>query len=107
MACNVGLVQLLWFPAVRRNVLALFVIALFTNAGMWVERVMIVITGLHHDYMPSRWGMYVPTIWDWATLLGTLGLFAFLFLLFIRLLPMISISEVQKLVTEEGGTGHA
>lgn len=109
MVCNVGLVQLLWFPSVRRNLWVLLAIALLTNAGMWVERVMIVITGLHHDYLPSRWGMYFPTIWDWATLLGTIGLFGFLFLLFIRLLPMISISEVQKLVTEEapGGGSHA
>jgi len=102
MAINVGVVQLLWFPAVRRNLWGLLAIALLTNAGMWMERVMIVVTGLHHDYMPSRWGMYYPTVWDWATLLGTIGLFTFLFLLFIRLLPMIAISEVSKLVTEEG-----
>ncbi len=106
MAINVGVVQLLWFPAVRRNLWALLAIALLTNAGMWMERVMIVVTSLHHDYMPSRWGMYYPTIWDWATLLGTIGLFVFLFLLFIRCLPMIAISEVSKLVSEED-SAHA
>ena len=51
---------------------------------MWLERFVIVVTSLHRDFMPSSWGMYYPTIWDWATFLGTIGLFFTLFLLFIR-----------------------
>ncbi|HEY9899071.1 MAG TPA: NrfD/PsrC family molybdoenzyme membrane anchor subunit [Pantanalinema sp.] len=102
MLCNVGVLQLLWWPRVRANPAWLFAIALVANLGMWMERVMIVITSLHHDFLSSRWTMYYPTVWDWATLVGTVGLFFFLFFLFIRLLPVISISEVQKLVVEEG-----
>lgn len=101
---NVGVVQLLWRKRVRMNPAWLLAIALLVNLGMWLERVMIVVTSLHHDYLPSRWALYVPTIWDWLTLLGTLGLFAFLFLMFIRLLPMVSISESQELVAEEGAS---
>ncbi|MBO9539955.1 polysulfide reductase NrfD [bacterium] len=102
MVCNVAVIQLLWSARVRANPAWLFAIALVANLGMWMERVMIVITSLHHDFLPSSWAMYYPTVWDWATLFGTVGLFFFLFFVFIRLLPVISISEVQKLVIEEG-----
>lgn len=102
LVCNVGVVQLLWRKRVRRNPRWLLAIALLVNLGMWLERVLIVVTSLHHDYLPSTWALYVPTVWDWLTLLGTVGLFAFLFLMFVRLLPMVSISEAQVLVAEEG-----
>ncbi len=68
---------------------------------MWVERFVIVITSLHRDFVPSSWHMYYPTIWDWATLFGSVGLFLTLLFLFIRFLPMISISETRELVAEE------
>jgi molybdopterin-containing oxidoreductase family membrane subunit len=74
------------------------VIALVVNLGMWLERFMIIITSLYRDYMPSAWGLYYPTFWDWATLLGSLGLFFFLLLLFLRFLPMISIFEMRTLL---------
>jgi Ni/Fe-hydrogenase subunit HybB-like protein len=100
MACNVLAIQLIWFRAVRRTHMLLWVIALLVNAGMWTERFVIVVTSLHRDFLPSSWGIYTPTIWDWATLLGTLGLFSFLLFLFIRGLPMISVHEMRRLLTE-------
>ena len=98
--CNVLAIQVLWFRRVRTNALALFVIALIVNIGMWLERYMIVVTSLHRDFMPSSWGIYQPTIWDIATFVGSIGLFFTLFLLFIRVLPMISIYEMRELVSE-------
>jgi molybdopterin-containing oxidoreductase family membrane subunit len=68
------------------------------NVGMWLERFVIVVTSLHRDFLPSSWAMYVPTIWDWATFIGTMGLFVTLFFLFIRVLPMISIFEMKQLL---------
>ena len=64
-------------------------------------------SSLHRDYLPSSWGMFRPTVWDYLTFLGSIGMFLCLFLLFIRLLPMISISEMRALLpgthaTEEG-----
>jgi molybdopterin-containing oxidoreductase family membrane subunit len=103
---NVIIPQSLWFKRVRTNVLALFVVALVVNTGMWLERFVIVITSLHRDFDPSSWGMYYPTVWDWATFLGTIGLFATLLFLFIRLLPMISIFEMRGLLPE-AEVGHA
>ncbi len=73
-------------------------ISLIVQMGMWLERFVIVVTSLHRDFMPSAWGMYYPTIWDWATFAGSIGLFLTLFFLFIRFLPMISIFEMRGLV---------
>jgi Ni/Fe-hydrogenase subunit HybB-like protein len=104
ITCNIVLPQMMWFKKVRMNVLVLFVISLVVNIGMWLERFIIVVTSLHRDFLPSSWGMYYPTKWDWATFAGTIGLFLTLLFLFIRYLPVISISEMRVLVeeTEEG-----
>lgn len=99
--CNVLAVQSLWWRKARVSIAWLFVLSLIVQLGMWTERVMIVVQSLHRDFLPSSWKMYYPTIWDWATLTGTIGLFFALFFLFIRVLPMISISEVQELSKEE------
>jgi Ni/Fe-hydrogenase subunit HybB-like protein len=104
IACNVVLPQLLWIRRVRRNVAALFALALVVNTGMWIERFVIVVTSLHRDFLPSSWGMYSATRWDWAVLIGSIGLFVALLFLFIRFLPVISIFEMRELVakTESG-----
>jgi Ni/Fe-hydrogenase subunit HybB-like protein len=100
LLCNVLVPQCLWFGRVRSNVKVLFMIALAVNVGMWLERFIIVVTSLHRDFLPSSWGMYYPTIWDWATYAGTIGLFFALLFLFLRFLPMISIFEMRELVAE-------
>jgi molybdopterin-containing oxidoreductase family membrane subunit len=101
--CNVLVPQVLWFGQVRRNVAAMFFISILVQIGMWTERFVIVITSLHRDFMPSAWGMYEPTIWDWSILLGTMGFFLFCFFLFIRLFPVISMAEVRELVHSTHG----
>ena len=75
--------------------------------GMWLERYMIIVTSLDRDYVPSSWTNFVATGWDNATFYGSLGFFLVLFLLFVRFLPMISISEVRELLpmsAPDGGT---
>jgi molybdopterin-containing oxidoreductase family membrane subunit len=101
IACNIVTPQFLWFRKVRAKIGALFAIAMVVNLGMWLERFVIVITSLHRDFLPSSWGMYYPTRWDFATFFGTIGLFLFLFFLFIRYLPLISIFEMRTLVASE------
>jgi molybdopterin-containing oxidoreductase family membrane subunit len=100
MACNVLAPQAAWFPRVRASVPALFVLALIVNVGMWLERYMIVVVSLHRDFLPSAWGMYAGTAWDWATLVGSIGLFLAMMFLFIRFLPVISIFELRELVSK-------
>jgi molybdopterin-containing oxidoreductase family membrane subunit len=106
LACNLGIPQLLWFRRVRKCTWGLFVIALIINVGMWLERFIIVIVSLSRDFVPSSWEDYAPTVWDWATLFGSLGLFVTLLVLFIRFLPMISIFEMRELVDETKGEHH-
>ena len=98
--CNAVSIQALWFERVRSSQAALFVIAIIVSIGMWLERFIIVVTSLHRDYLPSSWGMYWPTMWDWGLFLGTMGLFASLLFLFIRFMPMISIFEMRTLLPE-------
>src|SRR5260370_16489194 len=96
--CNIAIPQALWSKRVRNNIPALFIISLIINVGMWLERFIIIVTSLHRDFLPSSWGMYYPTRWDWATYLGTIGLFVALLFLFLRFLPMISILQIRQLV---------
>jgi hypothetical protein len=67
----------------------------------------IVITSLHRDFLPSSWGMFYATRWDYMTFFGTIGLFVTLFFLFIRVLPMISIFEMRTIVPEAKVKGSA
>ena len=102
IACNVVLPQLLWLRRVRRSTAMLFALALVINLGMWMERVLIVVSSLNRDFMPSAWRLYVPTGWDWLFLIGSISAFAWLFLLFVRVLPAISIAEMREMVYERG-----
>jgi molybdopterin-containing oxidoreductase family membrane subunit len=98
--CNILTPQLLWFQKLRTNVAMLFIMSLIINVGMWLERFVIVVISLTRDFMPSAWGRYSATFWDYATFAGTLGLFTMLLFLFVRVLPAISIAEMRELVAE-------
>jgi molybdopterin-containing oxidoreductase family membrane subunit len=109
IASNVITPQFLWFPAVRRRPVILFVLSLIINLGMWLERYVIIVLSLSRDFLPSSWGRFAGTQWDWMTYFGTLGLFFCLMIVFCRLLPMISIFEVRMLLPEARAhmNGHA
>lgn len=103
MACNVLITQLLWFRWIRYNPVALWIVAILINIGMWAERYLIVVVSLHRDFLPSSWGTFHGTHWDWLTLLGSFGLFFTLLFLFMRVVPMIAMAETRKDRAEEGG----
>ena len=98
--CNALVPQLLWSRTLRRKPVIVWFVAMFVNVGMWLERFIIVVTSMHRDFLPSSWGMYSGTFWDWATFIGTIGLFLALLFLFIRFLPMISIFEMRTILPE-------
>lgn len=106
IVCNVVLVQALWFRRVRRTPLAMLALAITSNIGMWLERFQIVFTSTHADYMPSNWDVAWPTLWDWAAYAGTLGLFGLLLLLFVRLLPLISLHDMRALIAKRNRGGE-
>jgi molybdopterin-containing oxidoreductase family membrane subunit len=100
VGCNIAAPQALWFKRVRGNAALLFCWSLVVLVGMWLERYVIIVSSLAQDYLPSSWGNFHPTRWDWGTYLGTIGMFLFLFFIFIRLLPVISIFEVRTLLPQ-------
>jgi len=105
ISCNVITPQFFWFKKLRTNVVVVWVLSISVNIGMCSERFVIVVTSLHRDYLPANWGYYSPTKVDVLTFVGTFGLFMVLFLLFIRFLPLIAISEVKG-VTNQADPHH-
>ncbi len=97
---NVCVTQLLWFKKIRSNLVALFIIGLLINCGMWCERFVIVVGSLYQDFLPANWLKYKPTMWDIGLYIGTLGAFFMLYLLFVKFLPMIPIFEVKAVMPE-------
>jgi molybdopterin-containing oxidoreductase family membrane subunit len=98
VVCNVLIPQLLWFRRVRGQFLAVFVISVLVNIGMWMERFVIIVGSLERDFLPTSWSGYAPTLIEIATLLGSFGLFFTCFLVFCRLLPVIAMAEVKAVV---------
>jgi molybdopterin-containing oxidoreductase family membrane subunit len=107
VVCNLVSIQLLWWRRARRSPLALFAVSVVVVIGMWEERYMLLVTGLYHDYLPSSWGPFNASFWEWSVYVGSFGLFFTPFLLFIRLLPMNSISDLKETAAERGGERHA
>lgn len=98
IVCNGLVPQFLWSKRIRTHIPTLFVITLVVNIGMWLERFIIVITSLNRDFLNSSWGMYTPTIWDVLTYMGTFGLFFTGMIIFVKVLPMIPMSEMRHLL---------
>ena len=99
VTCNVVIPQILWFRGVRQSVLAVFVITIFVNIGMWFERFVIIVSSLERSFLPSTWATYAPTVIEVATFAGTFGLFFTLFLLFCRFIPVIAMAEVKAVIS--------
>ena len=76
----------------------MFVISIIVNIGMWFERFVIISTSLHRDFLPVNWDNYHFTFYDYGMLFGSFGLFLTLFLLFIRFLPAISMTEIKPVL---------
>ena len=105
LLCNGLPPFLLWSRRIRLRPLLLWILALVVNVGMWLERFIIVVTSLHRSFITAEWAIYAPTIWDWATFIGTIGLFLSLMFLFVRFLPAISIFEMRELVEQTKDEG--
>jgi molybdopterin-containing oxidoreductase family membrane subunit len=101
LACNVVLPQLLWWPRARRSLPILLGLSVAILIGMWLERILIIFNTLSHDYMPSMWRVFHFGFWDASFIIAPFGLFALLFLLFIRLLPAVSMFDMRELAHRE------
>jgi molybdopterin-containing oxidoreductase family membrane subunit len=105
IACNVALPQLFWSRRVRLNEIVITLIALAVIVGMWCERYTIVVMSLRRTHLPSSWGNFHGSIWDWATLAGTVGLFLSGMLLAVRFVPVISMFEMRGLLSKRAKRG--
>jgi len=106
VSCNVISPQIFWFKKLRTSIPVMFIVSIFVNIGMWFERFVIIVTSLHRDFLPSSWFYYTPTWVDWCTFIGSFGLFFTMFLLFLKWLPMIAVSEVKGVMPEASAGGH-
>jgi len=95
ISCNVISPQFFWFKKNRYNLWVVYPIIMCVNAGMWFERFVIIVTSIANDFMPSMWHLYHPSWVEIGTFVGTFGIFLSLFLLFMRFLPMIAMSEIK------------
>ncbi len=106
VTCNVIIPQIFWSKKMRRSIPVMFVVSIFVNIGMWFERFVITVTSLHRDYLPANWGMFNFTFYDFGVIIGSFGMFFTLFLLFIRVLPMVAMSEVKPVLDVGRGDKH-
>jgi Ni/Fe-hydrogenase subunit HybB-like protein len=100
LLANVGVPQIFWLAGARASPRVLFAAGVLILLGMWLERFVIIVTSLSHDFLPSSWALYTPTWVDWFILGGSVSLFGLLFLLFLRFVPFVSISELKSLAHE-------
>jgi molybdopterin-containing oxidoreductase family membrane subunit len=100
IVCNLIVPQTFWITKFRKNMLWLFLAAIIINVGMWLERFLLIVGSLSRTYLPGSWGHYTPTFWDVSTFIGSIGLFFFLFCLFVKFLPIINIAEVKTVMPQ-------
>jgi Ni/Fe-hydrogenase subunit HybB-like protein len=100
ISCNVLVPQIFWSKKLRTNIPVMFIASILINVGMWFERFVIVVSSLHRDFLPSSWDYYKPTIFDIGLFVGSFGLFFTLFLIFLRFVPIIAISEVKGVLPQ-------
>jgi molybdopterin-containing oxidoreductase family membrane subunit len=98
--CNVVVPWTLWSKKLRNNLPWIFVVCMFINVGMWLERFVIIVMSLNRDFDPSSWRMYKPTVFDFTMFFGTIGFFLTLMFLFIRFVPMIPMFEMKTMLPD-------
>ncbi|HUZ12615.1 MAG TPA: NrfD/PsrC family molybdoenzyme membrane anchor subunit [Caulobacteraceae bacterium] len=99
--CNVAASQVFWMARARASMAVLITVAILVNIGMWLERILIILNTLSHGQLPSSLRIFDATIVDFAILIGSFGFFAFLMLLFSKLVPVVSMHDMRKLLSQE------
>lgn len=104
--CNVIIPQAFWFKQARRSLVWMFIASILVNVGMWMERFVIIVTSLHHDFIPTTWDYYIPRLPDMGITLASFGLFFTMFLLFARFFPTVSMAEIKAVLTKPFNKQH-
>ncbi len=98
MFCGSVMPFALAFEKLRQHLPTMFVVSLFLNLGMFLERWMIVSPTLSLAYEPFAWKVIWPGMVQWAVVFGSFGWFGLLFLVFVKVFPSISMYEVKEMV---------
>jgi molybdopterin-containing oxidoreductase family membrane subunit len=106
VSCNSLIPLLFFFKKIRTNLRWLFIICLLVNVGMWYERFVIIVGSVAHDFLPYAWGLYRPSIIEYGILVGSFCLFFFLFVLFVKHLPSVSMTEMKEISPPGEAHGH-
>lgn len=101
VVCNTIVPLLFFIKRIRRTIPWLFGISILVNIGMWYERFVIIIGSVAHDFIPHAWGTYSPSGIEFGIMLGAFCLFFFLFLLFVKHLPSVSMTEMKESIAKE------
>ena len=96
ITCNCVVPMLLWSRTIRTHTFWLFGISILINVGMWLERFVIIVSSLAHEFDPAAWGLYEPTWVEAGITVGSFAWFFLWFLLFIKFLPLVSLAEVKE-----------
>jgi molybdopterin-containing oxidoreductase family membrane subunit len=88
-------ILLVLLPATR-NVRGMVAAAVLVVVAMWIERYIIVVTGLRVPLMPYEPRDYAPTWVEWSLLAAGLALFALLITVFTKVFPIIAVWEVAE-----------
>lgn len=102
LACNVIAPQIFWLPAMRASLPVLVAVSVAILIGMWLERILIIWNTLSHSFLPPMDRVFFPTVWDWVFLFGPMFVFAWMFLLFCRVVPVVPMHEVREVLHREG-----
>jgi molybdopterin-containing oxidoreductase family membrane subunit len=102
MTCNVVSPHLFWSKKLRTSLGFTFFMSIIVNIGMWFERFVIIVTSIHRDYLPSSWSMFYPTWVDIGVYIGTMGIFAVFYLLFLKYFPVLAFNEVKSILKSSG-----
>jgi molybdopterin-containing oxidoreductase family membrane subunit len=107
VVCNTIVPLLFFIKRIRTAIPWLFAISILVNIGMWYERFVIIIGSVAHDFIPHSWGTYSPSGIEFGIMLGAFCFFFFLFLLFVKHLPSVSMTEMKESIAKERqGHGH-
>ena len=106
VVCNTVIPMLFIFKRFRTSIAWLLCICIFVNIGMWFERFVIIVGSVAHDFIPHAWGLYTPTAIEFGIMLGSFCLFFFLFVLFVKHLPSVSMTEIKEMIGT-GSNDHA
>ena len=78
-----------------RTIMGCVIASVGVCVGMWLERFLIIVPSLGHKYLPYSFGTYRPQPVEIIVAAATFAAMALLYVLFAKVVPIISIWEMK------------